>query len=234
MPKRHSNTWKSYKDLEQRIDTHFTDVSLLKRALTHCSYDSEHMERLEFLGDAVLGLVIAEYLHDVFPKEAEGQLSRLRAALVRKESLYEVAQHWDLALYLRVGEGERSQHGVKSHSIVANAVEAVIGAVLKDAGWSAAKNLTLQSWQPLLEKMNVSDARDAKSRLQEYTQAKGWGLPEYKVQDLGISLVPRFEALCWVQHKQRGRGLGARKKIAELHAAEESLKIFEREFGAIE
>jgi len=210
----------------QHIGINFTQPDLLKRALTHCSYSSTHMERLEFLGDAVLGLVIAEYLHDLFPDEAEGQLSRLRAGLVRKESLYKVAQHWDLEAYLYVGDGERSAQGVKSSSIVANAVEAVIGAVFKDAGWIVARDLILKAWLPLLKTMNTSDARDAKSQLQEYTQSKAWGLPEYKVVDLGVDYQPRFQAECRIKHTLCGKGLGDRKKQAELHAAQHALQFF--------
>ncbi|MBL4760677.1 MAG: hypothetical protein JKY80_07500 [Mariprofundaceae bacterium] len=119
MPKPHKIIVRSQQAFEQRIGVQFSQTDLLTRALTHCSYSATHMERLEFLGDAVLGLVIAEYLHDLFPDEAEGQLSRLRAGLVRKESLYKVAQSWNLEAYLHVGDGERSTQGVKSSSIVA-------------------------------------------------------------------------------------------------------------------
>jgi len=214
---------------EQRIGVHFACPELLTRALTHCSHSATHMERLEFLGDAVLGLVIAEYLHDLFPDEAEGQLSRLRAGLVRKESLYKVAQNWNLEIYLHVGDGERSAQGVKSSSIVANAVEAVIGAVFKDAGWSAARDLILKAWQPLLKSMDISDARDAKSHLQEYTQGKSWGLPEYRICDLGVDHEPRFKAECWIKNRLHGTGSGARKKVAELHAAQQALLSFDGE-----
>ncbi len=229
MPKRSKTILQLQQAFEQRIGVCFAQPELLERALTHCSHSAMHMERLEFLGDAVLGLVIAEYLHDLFSDEAEGQLSRLRAGLVRKESLYKVAQSWDLEIYLHVGDGERSAQGVKSSSIVANAVEAVIGAVFKDAGWSAARDLILKAWQPLLQNMDVSDARDAKSHLQEYTQGKGWGLPEYKVFDLGIDHKPRFKAECWVKNKLCGTGLGARKKVAELQAAQQVLLSFDCE-----
>jgi len=219
----------SQESFEQRIGVCFTHPNLLTRALTHCSHSTAHMERLEFLGDAVLGLVIAEYLHDLFPDEAEGQLSRLRAGLVRKESLYKVAQSWDLEVYLHVGDGERSAQGVKSSSIVANAVEAVIGATFKDAGWSVAQTLILNAWQPLLKSMDVSDARDAKSHLQEYTQGEGWGLPEYKVCDLGVDHRPRFKAECRIKNKLYGTGLGERKKVAELNAAQHALLSFDSE-----
>ncbi len=212
-------------NLAHHLGISFCDGSLLQRALTHCSYGTDHMERLEFLGDAVLGLVIAEYLHDRFPDQAEGQLSRLRASLVRKESLYEVAKIWQLETYLRVGEGEKTkQGGVKSHSIVANAVEAVLGAVFKDAGWDVARALILKAWKPLLTSLAKGDARDAKSQLQEYTQGEIWGLPNYEVVDLGVSVSPRFQALCYVQDVLKGKGFGERKKFAELAAAHDALK----------
>jgi len=214
--------------LAHYLGVSFCDERLLQRALTHCSYGAEHMERLEFLGDAVLGLVIAEYLHDRFPDEAEGQLSRLRASLVRKESLYEVAKIWHLEQYLRVGEGEKTkQGGVKSHSIAANAVEALLGAVFKDAGWDVVRPLILKAWQPLLASLVKGDARDAKSQLQEYTQGKTWGLPNYDVVDLGVNASPRFQASCYVQDLLRGQGMGERKKFAELTAAENALKYFQ-------
>jgi len=225
MPKRHKSIL-APQQLQSYLGIKFQDEALLKRALTHRSCASEHMERLEFLGDAVLGMVMAEYLHDALPHEAEGKLSRLRASLVRKESLYEVAQFWHLQDYLYVGEGERHAQGVKSTSIVANAVEAVLGAVLKDAGFEAVKRLIIKAWKPLLADIKDVDGRDSKSRLQEYTQALGWGLPIYEVQDLGVDQKPRFEAYCKVQGKICGKGLGVRKKNAELDAAEEAWHSF--------
>ncbi|MDQ6952282.1 MAG: ribonuclease III [Mariprofundaceae bacterium] len=214
-------------NLAHHLGVSFCDGRLLQRALTHCSYGDEHMERLEFLGDAVLDLVVTEYLHDRFPNEAEGQLSRLRASLVRKESLYEVAKIWRLEKYLRVGEGEKTkQGGVKSNSIVANAVEAVLGAVFKDAGWDVVRPLILKAWQPLFESLAKGDARDAKSQLQEYTQGKTWGLPNYEVMDLGANCSPRFQALCYVQGALKGKGFGERKKFAELAAAHDVLQAF--------
>ncbi len=203
----------------------FHQPELLQRALTHCSTGHPHMERLEFLGDAVLGVIVAEYLHDRFPEEPEGQLSRLRAALVRKESLYAVASIWKLERYMSVGEGEKTPSGgVKSHSIVANAVEAVIGAVFKDAGWDTVQPWVLQSWQPLFQDLEQGDdARDAKSRLQEYTQSQAWGLPTYEVMDLGVGQSPRFQAVCCVRGVKKGQGWGERKKTAELAAAQDAL-----------
>ncbi|MES0372436.1 MAG: ribonuclease III [Mariprofundaceae bacterium] len=212
----------SLKTLQNRVVYQFRSEALLKRALTHRSASSEHMERLEFLGDAVLGLVIAEQLHEQFPQYAEGELSRMRAALVRKESLLDVASDWSLDQCLHVGEGERKNGVLKSRSIAANAVEAVIGAAFTDAGWDAARSLVLHAWKGQLERINVDSVCDPKSRLQEFTQGKGWGLPEYDVTDHGVGKSPRFSALCTVNHDLMGEGTGDRKKTAELSAAEKA------------
>ncbi|MDQ6999032.1 MAG: ribonuclease III [Mariprofundus sp.] len=222
--------------LESRIEYVFSDKNLLLRALRHRSSnqsgDGNHMERLEFLGDAVLGLVISEYLHHHFPDKQEGDLSRMRAALVRKESLLVVAGFWDLVSYLNVGDSERLEKGrggkaspimrIKSPSISANAVEAVIGAVFEDGGWPAAHKLVREAWQQLLIGVDALDARDAKSRLQEFTQSKGWGLPEYTLTDRGAGHSPRFGAICRVNSDMLGEGHGDRKKIAEIKAAEQA------------
>jgi len=222
--------------LEACIDYVFSDQHLLLRALRHRSAnqsgDGNHMERLEFLGDAVLGLVISEYLHHHFPDRQEGDLSRMRAALVRKESLLIVADFWGLVAYLNVGDSERIEKGrggtasvstgIKSPSIAANAVEAVIGAVFEDGGWPAAHKLVKEAWQQLLKGVDALDARDAKSRLQEFTQSKGWGLPEYVLSDRGAGHSPRFIATCRVNSDLLGEGRGDRKKIAEIEAAEQA------------
>jgi len=222
--------------LEARIDYVFSDKHLLLRALRHRSVNQagqgNHMERLEFLGDAVLGLVISEYLHHRFPDKQEGDLSRMRAALVRKESLLVVSGLWNLVSYLNVGDSERLDKGrggktssimrIKSPSISANAVEAVIGAVFEDGGWPAAHKLVREAWQEMLKGVGELDARDAKSRLQEFTQAKGWGLPEYVLTDRGAGHSPRFIATCRVNSDLLGEGRGDRKKIAETEAAEQA------------
>jgi len=208
--------------IQQAIGYHFKDYSLLKRALTHRSVSSEHMERLEFLGDAVLGLAIAEYLHDKFPHCAEGELSRMRAALVRKESLMSIAAVWQLERFLVVGEGERKGGRLKSQSIAANGVESLIGAVFQEAGWDEARRLITHSWSSMLKNIDVDSVLDPKSRLQEFTQGKGWGLPEYSITDHGVGTSPRFSAQCSVNGEWLGEGSGDRKKTAELDAAEQA------------
>ncbi len=207
-------------DLEDQIGYRFRNGSLMKQALTHRSTSVEHMERMEFLGDAVLGSVIAARLYEQFPHAAEGKLTRMRAALVCKDGLLVIAHRWRLSSYLHVGEGERGKdEKIKSVTIAANAVEAVIGAVFLDGGWEPVCALVLKAWADLLRDADQTDARDAKTRLQEFTQAHGLGLPEYVVRDLGADCHPRFEAECFVNGDRAGRGAGERKKTAEMEAA---------------
>jgi len=220
--------------LEACIDYSFADAPLLHRALTHRSVDlagtGMHMERLEFLGDAVLGLVISQYLHTAYPDKPEGELSRMRSVVVRKQGLLEVASAWRLADYLRVGEGERlASGGIKSPSIAANAVEAVIGAVFEDGGWNAARHVVRRAWKTMLADIGDIDTRDAKSRLQELTQSRDWGLPEYELSDLGAGISPRFEASCRVRGEVMGTGAGERKKQAETQAAEQAYRKLNHE-----
>ncbi|HKJ83444.1 MAG TPA: ribonuclease III [Mariprofundaceae bacterium] len=215
--------------LQNCIGYCFRNPELLQRALTHRSAAAVHMERLEFLGDAVLGAVIAARLHERFPEATEGDLSRMRASLVRREGLQVVARQWQLSSYLKVGEGERNVGGVKSPSIVANAVEAVIGAIYEDGGWEAASRAVLSAWQELIADVDMAGLRDAKTRLQEYTQAQGWGLPQYRSIDLGVGMSPRFSAECWIQGSRAGQGRGDRKKIAETRAAEMAWSRFHGE-----
>jgi len=210
--------------VEAALGYQFRDPSLLQRALAHRSACEEHLERLEFLGDAVLGVAISEQLFRLLPEASEGQLSRIRASLVRRESLIAIARRWRIAPYLRVGSGERNAAGgIRAESILADAVEALIGAVFIDGGWEAAKPLVLHNWQPLLATIDGgADGRDAKTRLQELTQGQGWGLPEYRMEDRGAKGTPRFHATCLVRGTAYGRGEADRKKEAERLAAEQT------------
>ncbi|MDQ6981920.1 MAG: ribonuclease III [Mariprofundus sp.] len=217
--------------LEACIGYSFSERRFLKRALTHRSADQarygKHMERLEFLGDAVLGLVISEFLHDTYPDKPEGELSRMRSVLVRKDALLKVAQAWHLVDYLCVGDSERigkDGSGIKSPSITANAVEAVIGAVFEDGGWEPARHMVKCAWQAMLVDIGNIDTCDAKSRLQEWTQANDQGLPEYELKDMGAGSTLRFEAICRVKGQILGRGHGDRKKQAETKAAEHAYR----------
>lgn len=208
--------------LEARIEHAFHRRQLLALALTHRSAGRANLERLEFLGDAVLDLIISEYLYRHFAEAGEGQLTRLRAKLVCKESLVRVARTWRLGEHVCVGGGERDAAGrIRSPAILADAVEAVIAAVYLDGGWQAAKKLVLSAWQQCFANMDMAvDVKDAKTRLQEFTQAQGWGLPQYQVEDRGSQAAQRFSARCQILGQPRGEGEGATKKAAEAAAAE--------------
>ena len=137
--------------LQSRLGHTFRDGDLLQQALTHTSSGQPHMERLEFLGDAVLGVVIAEALYCRYPEEPEGRLTRMRAALVCRAGLLKVARVWQIDAMLSVGAGERDEQGhIRSVSICANAVEAVIGALFLDAGWPAVRAAVIEAWQSQL------------------------------------------------------------------------------------
>lgn len=209
--------------LEALLGHRFHDGSLLRQALTHTSAELPHMERLEFLGDAVLDMVVAEELYRRFPLEKEGRLTLMRATLVCRAGLLKVARDWGIDPLLIVGQGERDGAGrIRSESICANAVEAVIGALFLDAGWDAARSVVLRAWSEQLRRADQADGRDAKTRLQEYTQSRGWGLPEYAVSDRGVGSTPRFTAVCSVNGRDAGKGSGERKKTAETEAAEQA------------
>jgi len=212
------------KQFEEQLEYDFKNPKLLQRALTHASKSTTHLERHEFLGDAVLGLVIADYLYHCYPNLAEGDLSKMRANLVCKSALLQIAQLWNIDSYLNVGDGERNKNGgLKSESIAANAVESVLGAVFEDAGFADVKTLILSAWLPLLQHVQPINLRDAKSQLQELTQAKALGLPNYVLHDLGVTVSPRFQAVCFLNKQKLGEGAGNRKKEAELEAAQQAL-----------
>jgi ribonuclease-3 len=218
--------------LQKRLGYRFADSGLLIRALTHRSVSSDHLDRLEFLGDAVLSLAISEYLWRKFPDAGEGQLSRWRSHLVCRESLKRVAHDWQLHAHVHVGAGERDSHGsIRSESILADSLEAILGAVFVDGGWEAARNVVLNAWSGLTAHLGKEDMQDAKSRLQELTQSRAWGVPEYRVMDHGAGKDPRFTAICYVRGKRVGRGHGGRKKLAESEAAREAWRNLQESDG---
>ncbi len=210
--------------LTARIGYDFTDLSLLELALTHRSLGGDHSERLEFLGDAVLGIVISTALYKQFPDWPEGKLSRMRASLVDRAALLQTAKLWRLAPSLQVSKGERTARGLpRSESIVADAVEAVIGAIYLDGEFSTASQVVLSAWQQRLLVVGEQQVVDAKSRLQEWTQERGLGTPDYLCDDLGVQKSPRFHVRCQVYEKLTSQGFGNRKKDAEQSAAQAAL-----------
>lgn len=164
------------------LDHEFTDPALLVRALTHRSYGTPHYERLEFLGDAILNFTVAEAVYRVRPRASEGDLTRLRSRLVRDRTLAEIARELDLGRHLLLGSGELKSGGHLRDSILADAVEAVIGAVYLDAGIDAARRVVNGLLAERIRDLpDAEDLKDPKTRLQEFLQARGLPLPDYRL-----------------------------------------------------
>lgn len=209
-------------ELEQRLGHRFANSSLLAQALTHPSRGTPHNERLEFLGDGVLGCVIAEELLRRFPRSDEGELSRLRAALVRRSTLAQLARGLDLGSHLRLSEGEAADGGAERASNLADALEAVFGAVFLDAGYAAARAVVLRTYGESLEALaRTPPPKDAKTRLQEYLQGRRQPLPEYRVLAThGAAHRRTFEVECRVSSLGLSAvGTGPTRRAAEQHAA---------------
>ncbi|WP_240152188.1 ribonuclease III [Streptomyces mobaraensis] len=202
------------------------ETALLVRALTHRSYAYENgglptNERLEFLGDSVLGLVVTDTLYRIHPDLPEGQLAKLRAAVVNSRALAEVGRGLDLGSFIRLGRGEEGTGGRDKASILADTLEAVIGAVYLDQGLDAAAELVHRLFDPLIEKSsNLGAGLDWKTSLQELTATEGLGVPEYLVTETGPDHEKTFTAAARVGGVEYGTGTGRSKKEAEQQAAE--------------
>jgi ribonuclease-3 len=217
--------------LEKRLGHRFADTRLLEQALTHRSRGAENYERLEFLGDGVLGCAMAGELYARFPQLSEGKLTRLRASLVREEALAEVAKSLGIAEHLRLGEGELAAGPEPRTSILADAVEALLGAVFLDGGYEAARKAVLAAFGPLIERLDPErPAKDAKTRLQEILQAKHRRLPQYRVvATQGEAHKQSFEVECYVSELDlRVTGTGTSRQRAEQQAAKAMLERLEK------
>lgn len=189
------------KALLKRLEYQFQDSALFQQALTHRSADARNNERLEYLGDAILSFVIAEALYERFPQVKEGKLSRLRAALVKGVTLAEIGRELDLGEVLILGPGELKSGGFRRESILADTLEALIGAVYLDSNIEQAKSLILNLFAERLEAIDVEQViKDPKTRLQELLQSQKQPLPIYSVKELKTtsSQMPLFEASCQV------------------------------------
>jgi ribonuclease-3 len=205
----------------------FQDEELLELALTHRSVGGENNERLEFLGDAVLGMVIAQALYASHPGADEGALSRLRARLVRRETLEELARELALGQLLRLGSGETRSGGHRRASILANALEAVFGAAFLDGGWGATQAVILKLLGPRLAALDSDEElRDPKTRLQELLQGRGHALPTYDVERVsGSAHAQHFDVVCRLATPGvEVRGEGSSRRAAEQQAAEHALR----------
>ena len=208
--------------LQSRLQHQFSDPSLLQRAVTHRSFSAEHNERLEFLGDSVLNLAVSTLLYRRLQAQSEGDLSRVRANLVKEGTLHQLAKGLRLDQVLRLGEGEARSGGHQRPSILADALEAVIGAVYLDAGFAAAEALVLRLFEPVeINPQMQAAAKDAKTALQEWLQGRKMQLPQYRVVGtVGVAHRQTFEVECAIAELALAqRGSGASRRAAEQSAA---------------
>ncbi|NPT36546.1 ribonuclease III [Paraburkholderia xenovorans] len=212
--------------LESRLRYEFRNAELLRQALTHRSHSSTHNERLEFLGDSVLNCAVAALLFQRFGKLDEGDLSRVRANLVKQQSLYEIAQALNISEGLRLGEGELRSGGFRRPSILADTLEAVLGAVFLDGGFEAAQTVIKRLYVPILDHIDPRTlGKDAKTLLQEYLQGHKIALPTYTVVAThGAAHNQQFEVECTVPKLEvKVSGSGASRRAAEQAAAKKAL-----------
>ena len=222
-------------EFENKLGTSFLNKALLNQSLTHSSYGHENKipdnERLEFLGDAILKLVISEYLYHKFPEKAEGDLTKIRAAVISDETLANVGRALYLGNYILLSANEKRTGGMRRKSNLANAYEAVIGAVFLDAGIGKSREMLLNFLSKEIDKVSRAGyIRDYKSALQEYTQKRKWELPRYRVvKETG----PKHRRVFWMEVKIRGKcygvGRGGNKKESEQRAAMEALRQLKAE-----
>jgi len=212
--------------LQQRLGHEFGDSGLLLRALTHKSFGSEQNERLEFLGDSVLNLAVSDLLYQQFSRNNEGDLTRVRAHLVRQDTLHRLAVSLALPDVIRLSEGEARGGGAQRPSILADALEAVIGAVYLDGGFDAARALVLRLFEPLVaETTSEVWRKDPKTALQEWLQGRKLALPTYRIEATrGKAHEQVFVVLCEIASEGWAvRGEGASRRAAEQQAAERAL-----------
>jgi ribonuclease-3 len=220
--------------LASKLGLSFKNPALVKRALTHRSAEADNNERLEFLGDAVLGFVIAECLYEKFATADEGVLSRLRATLVNQTALANIARKLNLGDFLILGSGELKSGGYRRDSILSDALEALIGALLVDQGMEVCRRWILNLFAEQIDSLSVTDWRkDPKTRLQESMQARGLELPVYILKSVvGQPHDQSFFVECRVSlTSETCEGVGSSRKKAEQQAAEKMLAKLIQEFG---
>lgn len=221
--------------LGKQIGHVFTQAHLLQRALTHRSHSAIHNERLEFLGDSVLNCVVAKYLHNTYPDLPEGDLSRLRSNLVNQQTLYQLALQLHLGELLLLGEGERKSAGSSRPSILADALEALIGALFLDGGFVVAESAVLSLYIPFMQQADVMTlGKDGKTLLQEHLQSRKLPLPQYTViATQGEAHAQVFQVECAIPAlKMATHGEGTSRRIAEQMAADAAyLKLITPNMG---
>jgi ribonuclease III len=221
-------------ELLKKLEYSFGDIELLKEALTHRSYAAKNNERLEFLGDGILNFVIADELFKRYPGAQEGDLSRLRANLVNKESLAEIANQLDLGEVIQLGSGELKSGGFRRPSILADAVESILGAVYSDGGFDPCRDLIVRLYAYRLSPpTDLHSLKDPKTRLQELLQSRGFALPDYQVVNItGQAHAQVFHVECTIAKMNiTVNGEGKSRRKAEQVAAEKAIVEVEANYG---
>jgi len=219
--------------LLKKLEYSFSDIELLNEALTHRSFATKNNERLEFLGDGILNFVIAHELFKLYPDVQEGDLSRLRANLVNKESLAEIANELALGDVINLGSGELKSGGFRRPSILADAVESILGAVYCDSGFEACRNLIVRLYaSKLASHIDLNSLKDPKTRLQELLQSRSYPLPDYQVVNVtGQAHAQIFHLKCSIEKMNiEVSGEGKSRRKAEQIAAEKAIAEVESFF----
>lgn len=223
--------------LREEFEIVFSDKNLLDTAFTHTSYANEHRllnishnERLEFLGDAVLQLLISQYLFKKYPQKPEGDLSKMRSVIVREESLAGFSRQCGFDDYIRLGKGEEKSGGRDRDTILGDLFEAFLGALLLDKGVDAVEKFLNQVMIPKVEEGNFERVKDYKTTLQEFLQVEGDVSIEYRViSETGPAHAKMFEMAVYVNGREISTGIGKSKKLAEQTAAQSALRVFQYE-----
>jgi ribonuclease-3 len=216
-----------YEKLYELSGHYFNDSQLLELALTHRSAAKKHNERLEYLGDAVLGMVIAEALFERFPQVPEGKLTRMRATLVKGETLAKVAKQLDLGAYIKLGSGEKKTGGSRRESILADATEAFLGAVYRDSDFDTVKEVIIKLFKPRIDKLDPDHhPKDSKTQLQEWLQARKQALPMYTViATEGKDHAQTFTVSCSIEGQNTTQGTASSRRKAEQESAKLMLGV---------
>lgn len=219
-----------YAALESALNYRFAHLQLLQQALTHRSFSADNNERFEFLGDSILNMVIAMALFERFGTLKEGELSRLRSQLVNQDSLQKIALRLKVGELLRLGEGEVRSGGSSRPSILADAMEAIFGAIFLDSGFEAAEQVVTMLYADVLESLDPTRTlKDPKTALQEFLQSRHMPLPQYELIEVrGLAHAQEFEVECTMTGlKLQTRGVGQSRRIAEQIAAQNALQHIE-------
>ncbi|MDX1901066.1 MAG: ribonuclease III [Gammaproteobacteria bacterium] len=217
------------KTLQKKLNYHFTDKKLLDIALTHRSADVHNNERLEYLGDAIVNAIIAEALYHQLPKAQEGHLSRLRATLINRDRLAELAREFELGKYVHLGQGEINAGGAERDSILSCAMEAIVGAIYLDSDYKTVQAVVMVWYEPLLNSLSHPEKhKDPKTRLQELLQAQGADLPVYEISSVsGEAHQQIFTIMCKALDKTV-TAEGTSRRRAEQAAADKMLKSIQK------